>query len=348
MVEGARELVVRGVSPETYEPAARDLEAARCALERGRPVALSGDGRPGATCLPLHMGSEPVGVLAVTPRGAEPPTAEQRAFLDAFGRQVAFALERVRLADEARRAAVLAKTEELRSALLSTVSHDLRTPLAVITGAASALRDDPAVDAAVRRELLDDVCAEAERMERLVSNLLEMTRLESGAVTARREWVPLVEVVGAALSRLERQLAGHTVRTTLPDDLPLALVDPILLEHLLVNLLENAAKHTPPGTLVELRASCEADALTVEVADRGRGLPQGEEERVFERFHRGANAGGPGAGLGLAIARAIAQLHGGGLVAGVRPGGGAVFRLTLPITNRPPAMPPDAAREDDA
>lgn len=253
--------------------------------------------------------------------------------------------ERLRLAEVARRAATMAKTEELRSVLLSTVSHDLRTPLAVITGAATALRDDPGLDAAVRRELLEDVCAEAERMERLIANLLEMTRLESGAVTPKREWVPLVEVVGAALARLERHLAGHTVRTVLPDALPLALVDPVLLEHLLVNLLENAAKYTPKGTLVELRASRQPDGLAVEVADSGPGLPPGEEERIFERFHRGATAGSSGAGLGLAIARAIAQVLGGRLVASARPGGGAVFRLTLPFTERPPEMPPDAAPE---
>lgn len=247
--------------------------------------------------------------------------------------------------EQARQAAVAARTEELRSALLSMVSHDLRTPLAVITGAASALRDDAGLDDAVRRELLDDVCEEAERMERLVSNLLEMTRLESGAVHPRREWVPLVEVIGAALARVERRLAGHALRTSVPDDLPLALVDPVLLEHLLVNLLENAAKHTPPGTLVELRASRQADALAVEVADSGPGLPPGEEERIFERFHRGATAAASGAGLGLAIARGIAQVLGGRLVAGDRPGGGAVFRLTLPIAERPPEMPLESARE---
>ncbi len=345
LLERSGQLASRAVWPEGGLTQT-DLDAAREVLDAGAP-----DHRAGQSSWTVHValrtGSTPLGVLSVAWRGLPPPSAEQRRFLDALGRQVAFALDRVRLADEARQAAVRAKTEELRSALLSTVSHDLRTPLAAIMGAGTALRDDPALGAETRRDLIEAVCEEAERMDRLVSNLLEMTRLESGAMTPRCEWVPLVEVVGSALARVERRLAGHPVRTVLPDDLPLAWVDPVLLEHLLVNLLENAAKYTAPGTLVELRASRDAAGLAIEVADSGAGLPPGEEERIFERFYRGATPGPQGAGLGLAIARGIAEIHGGRLVAANQPGGGAVFRLTLPGRERPPEAP-DASREEDA
>jgi two-component system sensor histidine kinase KdpD len=216
------------------------------------------------------------------------------------------------------------------------VSHDLRTPLATITGAATTLRDDGGLDAATRRDLVEAVCEEADRLERLVANLLDMTRLQSGAVKPRREWVPAVEVVGSALTRFERTLADRPVTTAIPDDLPLLPVDPVLLEQLLLNLLDNAAKYTPPGSPIDVSASAADGAVAIEVADRGPGIPAGDEERVFERFRRGAHGAVAGAGLGLAIARAIAVAHGGTLAAAPRPGGGAVFRLTLPLLGRPP------------
>jgi two-component system sensor histidine kinase KdpD len=253
------------------------------------------------------------------------------------------------LAERAREAAVRAESEMLRGTLLSSVSHDLRTPLASITGAATTLRDQ-AVDEATRRELVEAICEEAERMERLVGNLLDMTRLASGAVAARREWVPIDEIVGAALARTERRLARHPVRTDLPPAASLVSADPILFEQLLVNLLENAARHTPPGTEVLVRARGGPAGLDLEVADRGPGVPAGEEEHVFERFHRGGRATGQGAGLGLAIARAIAEVHGGTLRAAPRPGGGASFRLLLPGAGTSPTVPaePDGASLDAA
>jgi two-component system sensor histidine kinase KdpD len=244
------------------------------------------------------------------------------------------------LADRARAAAVRAESEALRGTLLSSVSHDLRTPLAAITGAATTLRDQ-SVDGPTRRELVESICDEAERMERLVGNLLDMTRLASGAVTPRREWVPADELVGAALARLERGLARHHVRTELPPGPVLIHVDPVLLEQLLVNLLDNAARHTPPGTEVVLRVESRSGGLSLEVVDAGPGVAPGEEEEVFERFHRGGRATGQGAGLGLAIARAIAEVHGGTLRAASTTGGGATFRLTLPDAGASPPVPPE-------
>jgi two-component system sensor histidine kinase KdpD len=315
---------------------------AQWVLEHGRPAGRGTDTLPGepALCVPLRTFGDVLAVVAVRPAADRRLTGEQRELLDALGRQAAVALHRVRLAEEARRASLRAKTEELRSGLLSAVSHDLRTPLAAITGAGTLLLEEGPADPALRRELTATVVEEAERLERLVSNLLDMTRLESGVVEPRREWVPLVEVVGSAMNRLDRALAGRAVKIEIPDAVPLLSIDPILVQQLFVNLLENAVKYTPPGSELAIRAAREGGTLVVDVADRGPGIPPGEEERVFERFHRAARPGVGGVGLGLPIARAIAQAHGGRLTASNRPGGGAVFRLTLPILE-PPAAPPD-------
>jgi two-component system sensor histidine kinase KdpD len=343
-------LVARGrdaLDPIAAEPpgtslAPSELAVALWVLEHGRQAGRGTDTLPGepALCVPLRTTGDVLAVLAVRVPSESRLGGEQRELLSALGRQAAVSLDRVRLADEARRASVRAKAEELRSGLLSSVSHDLRTPLAAITGAGTLLLDEGATDPALRRELTATVVEEAERLERLVANLLDMTRLESGVVEPKREWVPLVEVIGSAMDRVERSLAGREVAIDVPDSVPLLSIDPILVQQLFVNLLENAAKHTPPGTELSLRAVREGGTLVVDVADRGPGIPPGDEERVFERFHRAARPGVRGAGLGLPIARAIAQAHGGRLTASNRPGGGALFRLTLPILE-PPAAPPE-------
>jgi two-component system sensor histidine kinase KdpD len=346
--KGRETLEPLAAAPQGATLGASEHAVAQWVLEHGRTAGRGTDTLPGepALCVPLRTFGEVLAVVAVKLGPERRLTVEQRDLLDALGRQAAVALDRVRLADEARRASLRAKTEELRSALLSAVSHDLRTPLAAITGAGTLLLDDGAGDPALRHELTATVVEEAERLERLVSDLLDMTRLDSGVVEPKREWVPLVEVVGAAMNRMERALAGREVKIDLPDAVPLLSIDPILVQQLFVNLLENAAKHTPPRTEVAIRATREGGTLVVEVADRGPGLPPGEEERVFERFHRAAGPGVRGVGLGLAIARAIAQAHGGRLTASNRPGGGAVFRLTLPLLE-PPAAPPEPAATPD-
>jgi len=244
------------------------------------------------------------------------------------------------------RAAVRAETEELRSALLSSVSHDLRTPLAAITGAATTLRDDEGLPDATRAELLDTVCEEAERLERLLANLLDMTRLEAGGVTLQRDWVPLLEVVSGALMRVEPRLRADRVKVMIPEGLPLVSVDPILMEQLFVNLLENVAKYTPSESPVEIRAALVDGHIEVFVADRGPGIPPQDLERVFERFTRGSHAGVGGVGLGLPIARAIAVAHGGRLTALARPGGGTRFRLAIPPQGTPPEPTARAAQDD--
>ncbi len=184
-------------------------------------------------------------------------------------------------------------------------------------------------------------------MNRLIGNLLDMIRVETGALEVQRDWQPLEEIVGVALIRLEERLKGHPVQVTLPPDLPLLWADGLLLEQVFVNLLENAAKYTPAGTPIEISAAAGDGAVTVDVADRGPGVPAGEEARVFDKFYRvpGAPTAGGGVGLGLTICRGILTAHGGRIWAETRPGGGAVFRFTIPLTGHPPGGVPGEPAE---
>jgi len=263
--------------------------------------------------------------------------------LETFAAQTALALERARLAEDTQAAQVRIETERLRNSLLSSVSHDLRTPLAAITGAVSTILEGGArLDDGTRHELLESVRDEAERLNRLVQNLLEMTRLESGALQLRREWHPLEEVVGAALSRLGARLTGRRVSTRVPPELPLVAIDDVLIEQVLINLLDNALKYTPAGVPIEIIATAGEANVTVEVADHGPGLPPGKEDAVFEKFYRVDPVGARGAGLGLAITRGIVQAHGGRIWAQNLPGGGVAFLFTLPLGDAPAPPPADA------
>jgi K+-sensing histidine kinase KdpD len=240
----------------------------------------------------------------------------------------------------ARQAWERAEAEFLRNTLLSAVSHDLRTPLTVITGAAGTLAETgDRLPPETRAELLSTIQAEAERMERLITNLLDMTRLESGGVVLKKEWQPLAEVVGAALHHLNGRLRSRQVEIDLPADLPLVHVDGVALEQVVVNLMDNALSHTPASASICIRARSSDGAVSLEVTDRGAGLPPGTEQRVFEKFFRaGTNGRRGGTGLGLAICRGIVEAHGGAIAAHNQPGGGAVFRLTLPQHRSPPPM----------
>ncbi len=232
----------------------------------------------------------------------------------------------------ARAAALKAQTEELRSALLSSVSHDLRTPLAVITAAASSA-NDPAVAPTTRTELLDAVVAEAARLERMLANLLQLTRVATGIVPVR-EWVPLDELCGAALARVEAQLGAREVVIDVGD---LAVpVDPVVFELALVNLLDNAIKHGAPP--IAIAATRHGERIELTVTDHGHGVAPADAERVFEKFFRASAA--PGAGLGLAVVRAVVVAHGGAVRVEPGPGGGARFVLELPTAPPPPAAPP--------
>ncbi len=334
--------------PPSYSLDGNEEAVGRWVYEHRQMAGLGTATLPGARALylPLVASRGALGVLGFQPADPRAFTApEPMHLLEALGDQTALALERAKLADEARQAQVQVETERLRNTLLSSVSHDLRTPLAAITGAASSLvAGGERLDAATRRELSQSIQEEGERLSRLVHNLLDMTRLEAGQVALNREWQSLEEIVGAALGRLETR----RVSARLPADLPLIPLDGMLVEQLFVNLLDNALKYTPAGSPIEIVAEAGSGVVTVEVADRGPGFAPGDDQRVFEKFYRGREkAGRSGVGLGLAICRAIVEAHGGRIWAENRPGGGAVIRFTLPVPGAPPEIaPPDFPPSD--
>jgi two-component system sensor histidine kinase KdpD len=329
----------------------KERSVAQWVYDRGRVAGAGTDTLPAAEALyvPLAGSRTAVGVAGVRAADAkrlqDPGTLR---LLETFAGQAALALERARLAEQAQREQVEAEAERLRTALLSSLSHDMRTPLGAITGAASSLLDETgSLAEPARRGLLTAILTESQRMNRLIGNLLDMIRLETGALEVQREWQPLEEVVGVALIRLEERLRGHLVEVRQPPDLPLVNLDGLLIEQVFVNLLENAVKYTPAGTAIEIGAAVREGAIVVEVADRGPGLPPGEETRVFEKFYRlPGTSGAGGVGLGLAICRGIVTAHGGRIWAENRVGGGAVFRFTLPLVGTPPSL--GAAEAGDA
>lgn len=286
--------------------------------------------------------------LFVPPQGTF--TVDDVQYLLTFAIMVAVALVISRLTEDIRRQAreqgalaVEAETERIRSALLASISHDLRTPLAVMSGASSSLVEHgEQLAPEERRALARSVYEQSREMSEHVAKVLQMTRLETGAIEVFRDWASLAEIAGSVLDRLRERMAAHRVMLEVPVDLPLVRVDAALIEQALGNLLENAARHTPEGTVVRLSAQRRNDELVVSVEDYGGGLPEAEVERVFAKFHRGAVEGtGSGIGLGLAICRAIVRLHGGQAWAERVPAGGTVFRFTLPIEEAPimPAEP---------
>jgi two-component system sensor histidine kinase KdpD len=332
-----------------YVPTDKERDVLDWVWSHEKPAGLTTDTLPsaGALYLVLRGAQGRVGVLGVMPGDARRlGSPEQRGLLDVFANQIGSALERGRLAEQAQHAHVEVEGERLRSSLLSSVSHDLRTPLSVITGAASALVESDAVIAPpARRDLAQTIQEEAERLNRLVRNLLDMTRFAAGPVRITKEWQPLDGVVGAAIGRLEGQLSGRNVDTHLPRDLPLVPIDGVLIEQLFINLLENTAKYTPAGSPIEISARKDDKGLVIDVADRGPGIPPDLAQKIFEKFFRlPREREGGGAGLGLAICRAIVEAHGGRIWVDSREGGGAAFHFTVPIEGAPPLLSAEEAR----
>lgn len=323
-----------------------DLSVAQWVFDHGQMAGQGTDTLPGADAVffPLLGFRGRVGVLAMRPANLRRVfLPEQRRLLDTFTSQIAQTIERVRLAEEAQQAQLSMTSERLRNTLLSAISHDLRTPLATIVGAASSLvEQDAPLSAADQRELSLTIYEEALRMSDLCNNILDMARLDAGPITLNRQWYPLAEIIGSALHKLHKRLADRTIKTQLPDGLCWVHLDAALIEQVLVNLLENACKYTPAGSPIDISAKHTDNMLKVTVADRGLGIPAGEEEKLFAKFYRlHQEHAQSGVGLGLAIGKAIVIAHGGLIGAENRPGGGAQFFFLLPETENPPQMPSD-------
>lgn len=295
-----------------------------------------------ALFLPLTGSQRTHGAIAVRVEDATRLLApEVRRLLEACANQLALALERDQLTIDAANAQIQAEAEQVRSSLLSSVSHDLKTPLAAIAGASSSLLESAILSEETRRQLLETVAEEADQLNRLLENLLQISKLEAGTAPPNRQWHVLEELVGTALHRTERQLVHHKVAVHLPPQLPLLFVDGLLLEQVFVNLLENAARFTPEGSEVAIRAAIDGTSLRLAISDEGPGIPPGMEDKIFDKFFRASpNAdGGRGTGLGLAICRAIILAHAGTITAFNRPQGGAEFVIRLPLAVDAPQIP---------
>lgn len=318
-----------------------DLAIAQWVADHGRRAGLGSDTLAAAPALylPLGAGEPSLGVLAVLPRNRRRVLLpEQRHLLETFAGQIGLALERARLADEAEAARVAGERESLRNTLLASISHDLRTPLAVLAGAGGTLAEHgDSLDSDTRRALARSIEEKAQEMSVLISNVLDLVHLESGEARLRRTWESLDDLVGTALHRMKERLVHHPVDVQLAPDLPPVFVDANLIVQVLANLFDNAAKYTPDGTRIGVAAEVDGARLHVAVADEGPGLPAGDPARLFEKFQRGdAEATVPGAGLGLAICRTIVGAHGGTIAARNRHARGARFEFTLPLTEPVP------------
>jgi two-component system sensor histidine kinase KdpD len=319
-----------------------DLGIAQWAFDRAIPAGMGTDTLPGNThfYLPLVAPMRTRGVLVIRPEHRRwILIPEQRQQLDTFAALTAIALERVHYIDVAQDALVRMESERLRNSLLAALSHDLRTPLTSLIGLAESLTRArpplPESQQAMARSLHEEML----RMSKLVTNLLDMARIQSGEVKLNLEWQHVEEVVGSALRASRSQLTRHHIEPKLPHDLPLVRFDAVLLERVLCNLIENAVKYTPPDSRIVIAAEAKPPSLEVSVYDNGPGLPRNREEAVFEKFTRGeCESATPGVGLGLAICRAIVEAHGGTIRAGHSPEGGACIVFTLPL-GTPPAVP---------
>jgi two-component system sensor histidine kinase KdpD len=322
-----------------------DRAAAQWAWDHDQPTGRGADTLPGARWLFLPMRTERgrVAVLGVAAdRLTLGPTLEDRRLIEALADQAAVAIERIVLAEDIDRARLLAETERLRSALLNSLSHDLRTPLSSILAAATSLqRHDASYDADNRAALTATIQSEAERMNRFVNNLLDMTRIESGALAPKQEVVDLLDVVGTALDGMARLLDGHFVLVDIPADLPMINGDFMLLEQVLLNLLDNAAKYSPSSGTITLIGRRASTRIVLTITDEGPGIPPDRLARVFDKFYR-VHAGDrqrAGTGLGLAIAQAFVEAMGGTITAANRQDrSGAVFMVSLPVGLEMPAL----------
>jgi len=315
-----------------------DIAAAKWAWDNNRVAGRGSDTLPGAKrlFLPMRTGRGAVGVMGIDSDKPGPLlTPDQRRLLDALGDQSALAIERVKLVEEMDRVERAAETERLRSALLTSISHDLKTPLAAVLGSAGTLRDlGDRLSAGEKADLLGTIIDEAERLNRFIANLLDMTKLESGAISPNVALHDLGEIVGSALQRASRILARHHIELELAPDLPMLELDAVLFEQVVFNLLDNAAKYAPPETTIRIQGFRNGDAVALRVLDEGTGIPAADLEHIFDKFYRAQKTDQvrAGTGLGLAISRGFVEAMHGTIVAANRPDRtGAMFTINLPI-----------------
>ena len=338
LLAGEDGLAVRaGYPPEDMLDEA-DLAAAQWCWCNNRPAGRGADTLPGAKrlFLPIATGRGAVGVVGLdNDRPGPLLTPDQRRLLDALADQAALAIERARLVAEMDRARVLADTERLRSALLTSISHDLRTPLASILGSVTSLRTyGKTIDDSTQQELIATIQDEAERLNRFIANLLDITRIESGVIKPKIGLVDLSDIIGSALRRAGKMLTNHHVAKQIAADLPMIELDPVLFEQVLVNLFDNAAKYAPPGSTIGVRALRDDAHVQLELRDEGAGIPPADLERIFDKFYRvqAADRQRAGTGLGLAICRGFIEAMGGTITAANRPDrSGALFVIRLPV-----------------
>ncbi|HEX3989141.1 MAG TPA: ATP-binding protein, partial [Verrucomicrobiae bacterium] len=322
----------------TFTVSEKEQSVAAWAFRFGKAAGRFTDNLPFASAifLPLQTNRGAVGVLGVELNGDQQPTLEQRDLLGAFASQAALVLDRLRLDSEAQKAQLVAESEKLSKALLNSISHELRTPIAAITAAATALTEVKTPDPSrMHKTLASEIQESAARLNRLVSNLLDMTRLESGNVKPRLEWCDISDLINVALRHNERELSRHRIVLSVPRPLPLVKIDFVLMEQVLNNLLLNAAAYTPAGTDVEIKASVINGEMVLSVADSGPGLPAESLSHLFEKFYRVPGAPAGGTGLGLSIVKGMVEAHGGRVNVQNRPGGGAEFTVGLPIVGSP-------------
>lgn len=319
-----------------YQPDANGLAVATWAFEHDQPAGRGTETLPAASlrCQPLKTARGLIGVIGIRPAesgGGMSP--EQRQVFTVFANQAALAIERASLAEQAQMAVLLKATDKLQTALLNSISHDLRTPLVAITGALSALdEDDGKLNEASRKNLIENARLESDRLNRLVGNLLDMTRLEAGALKVKREPSDAEDLIGTSIGQMEDRLAGRPIKVDVKEALPDVAVDFVLIVHVINNLLDNALKYSLPDTPLEIRAWSEANELRIAMLDRGIGIPVEDLERVFDKFYRVQRPEQvTGTGLGLAICKGIIEAHGGRIWAEARDGGGSIITIALPL-----------------
>ena len=334
------QLVNLGHAAQPFQLTEKELGVAAWSLEARKPAGWSTQNLPSSDALftPLLGGKDVVGLLALRVEKGGPLSLDDEELLKAASKQLALSLEREKLEERSREADLLRESEQLHQALLNSVSHELRTPLTAMLGSAAALQDpDTSADPQKRLALIADITAGGDRLNRVIENLLDMARLNSGVLGLKADWHDPAELVRHTLRSLKGPLAGHPLELDLPEGLPLLRMDFRLLEHALSNLLLNAAAYAPAGTPISVSAVARGLRLEISVADRGPGVPVEALERVFDKFYRVPGSPAGGTGLGLFIVRSLLQAHGGQALVRRRPGGGAVFVLSLPIAEAPPA-----------